>query len=151
MSSHILLWNTECGQFAPFGLVHKELLRHEVLLELLGVHPHPKWSKYVPHFQIPLHQLFSSIAWISSTSLIVRVLRLGHMEVSITMKFEALPTLQPLFWFPSNLCTLVKGFTGCKGSINLIEGVILGGTLRVNSGSVLKGFLTLKLLLNFDS
>jgi len=63
------------------------------------------------------------------------------------MAFEALLTLQPLWWLPSNLFALIKGFDRCRGSVNFVVGeVTVGGALRT-SRSGLKGILTLKLFL----
>jgi len=74
------------------------------------------------------------------------------LEVSTIMTFETLFTLQSIWWFTSNPCILVKGFDECRGSDSFVGcRVTIRGTQRANRRSGLKGFLTLKFLINLDS
>jgi len=48
--------------------------------------------------------------------------RIIHLEVSISIALEALISLKPLRNFTSNPLTLVKGFNGCRGGVDLAIG-----------------------------
>jgi len=73
------------------------------------------------------------------------------MEVSITMTFEALLSLQPLWRFTSNPFTLINGLDGCRGSFSLVIGrETLRCALRSMRGRSYEGLLTLKFFLDLD-
>jgi len=73
------------------------------------------------------------------------------MEVSITMAFEALLSLQPLWRFTSSPFNLINDLDGCKESFALVVG---RETLRCAFGLIrersCEGLLTYKLSLDLD-
>jgi len=67
----------------------------------------------------------------------------------ISMKFEALLSLQPRWWFSSNHFILFKDFNGCRDSVHfVVEEKPLRGALGVIRGRGLKWFSAHKLLFN---